>query len=153
MISLQSPENDNHGENLPKVSGDIRGSSRFEEISARERFRSHCAVVLTGFIEPALATAIERVPAGERWVHEIKFDGYRVQTHIKNTDIRIFIRRGHDWTAHFRKITTDAWHINVQDAIIDGEVVVPSAQGSTDFAVLQNELKRNSKRSSWWPWH
>jgi bifunctional non-homologous end joining protein LigD len=37
-----------------------------------------------GFIEPALATKIGKVPAGERWIHEIKFDGYRVQLHIAN---------------------------------------------------------------------
>jgi hypothetical protein len=49
---------------------------------------------LPGFIEPAPATATTGVPSSERWVHEIKFDGYRVQAH----------RRGHDWTKRFRKI-------------------------------------------------
>ena len=37
-----------------------------------------------GFVEPALATSIEKVPSGERWIHEIKFDGYRVQLHLAN---------------------------------------------------------------------
>src|SRR5687768_1987347 len=48
-----------------------------------------------GFIEPALATSIEKVPSGERWIHEIKFDGYRVQVHLANETTKIFTRRGH----------------------------------------------------------
>jgi bifunctional non-homologous end joining protein LigD len=99
-----------------------------------------------GFIEPALASSIEKVPGGERWLHEIKFDGYRVQVHIVNEAVKVFTRRGHDWTRRFRKIADDAWHIAARSAIIDGEVVVPAADGSTDFAVLQNELKGQSTK-------
>ena len=83
---------------------------------------------------------------GERWVHEIKFDGYRVQTHLANAEVKIFSRRGHDWTTRFRKVADDAWHIEAGSAIIDGEVVVPSADGTTDFSVLQNELKGRSTK-------
>ena len=97
-----------------------------------------------GFIEPMLATSIEKVPKGERWIHEIKFDGYRVQLHIANNDIRVLTHRGHDWTTRFRKIAGDAFLINCSSAIIDGEVVAPAADGSTDFSVLQNELKGKS---------
>jgi bifunctional non-homologous end joining protein LigD len=99
-----------------------------------------------GFIEPALATSTEKVPSGERWIHEIKFDGYRVQVHLSNEAVRIFTRRGHDWTNHFKKIADDAWHIAAGSAIIDGEVVVPAADGTTDFSVLQNELKGKSAK-------
>ena len=91
-----------------------------------------------GFIEPALAASIEKVPTGERWVHEIKFDGYRVQVHLANTEVKVFTRRGHDWTHRFKKIASDAWHISAGSAIVDGEVVAPSADGGTDFSVLQN---------------
>ena len=49
-----------------------------------------------GFIEPALATSIEKVPTGKRWVHEIKFDGYRVQIHLRDAAIKVFTRRGND---------------------------------------------------------
>jgi len=96
-----------------------------------------------GFIEPSLATSIDKVPAGERWIHEIKFDGYRVQVHLKNAAVKVFTRR--DWTNRFRKIAADAWNINAGSAIIDGEVVVPADDGTTDFSVLQNELKGRSK--------
>ena len=96
------------------------------------------------FVEPALASPIERVPSGERWIHEIKFDGYRVQTHIHNDAVKIFTRRGHDWTHRFKKAAHDAWHIKAGSAIVDGEIVVPAADGTTDFSVLQNELKGKS---------
>jgi bifunctional non-homologous end joining protein LigD len=99
-----------------------------------------------GFIAPALATSIGKVPNGERWVHEIKFDGYRVQVHLRDAAVKVFTRRGNDWTNRFRKIAADAWHINAGSAIIDGEVVVPAEDGATDFSVLQNELKGRSKK-------
>ncbi|MCA1396406.1 MULTISPECIES: non-homologous end-joining DNA ligase [Bradyrhizobium] len=99
-----------------------------------------------GFIAPALASPIEKVPRGARWIHEIKFDGYRVQTHIANEDVKIYTRRGNDWTRRFKKVVQDAWHISASSAIIDGEIVVPSANGKTDFSVLQNELRGKSTR-------
>jgi bifunctional non-homologous end joining protein LigD len=99
-----------------------------------------------GFIEPALATSIDRVPSGGRWVHEIKFDGYRVQVHLANNDIKIFTRRGNDWTKRFKKIADCAWHINAGSAIIDGEVVVPAADGTTDFQFCKTNSRPNPPR-------
>ena len=99
-----------------------------------------------GFIGTALATAIEKVPSGGRWIHEIKFDGYRVQLHLANEAFRIFTRRGHDWTKRFKKVTDEAWHIAAGSAIIDGEIVVPAADGATDFSVLQNQLRSKSDK-------
>ncbi|MCK1396865.1 non-homologous end-joining DNA ligase [Bradyrhizobium sp. 4] len=99
-----------------------------------------------GFIEPALASAMDRVPSGERWIHEIKFDGYRVQLHLANEAVTVYTRRGHDWTKRFKKVADDAWHIKAGSEVIDGEVVVPAADGSTDFSVLQHELKGTSSK-------
>ena len=101
---------------------------------------------LPGFIEPALASPVEKVPSGSRWIHEVKFDGYRVQVHLANEAVSVFTRRGKDWTKRFRKVASDAWHIKAGSAIIDGEVVVPAANGATDFSVLQSELKGTSTR-------
>nr|WP_249142007.1 non-homologous end-joining DNA ligase [Bradyrhizobium diazoefficiens] len=91
-----------------------------------------------------MASSIEKVPSGARWIHEIKFDGYRVQVHLANEAVKVFTRRGHDWTNRFKKVADDAWHIKAGSAIVDGEVVVPAADGTTDFSVLQNELKGRS---------
>jgi bifunctional non-homologous end joining protein LigD len=99
-----------------------------------------------GFIEPALATSIDKVPSGARWVHEIKFDGYRVQVHLRDAAVKVFTRRGHDWTNRFKKIAAHAWHVKAGSAILDGEVVVPSVDGVTDFSALQNELKGSSTK-------
>lgn len=99
-----------------------------------------------GFVEPALATSIDKVPSGARWIHEIKFDGYRVQVHLLNEAVKVFTRRGNDWIKRFRKIADDAWHIAAGSAIVDGEVVVPAENGATDFSVLQDELKGKSKK-------
>lgn len=87
-----------------------------------------------GFVEPSLATAIERVPSGERWIHEIKFDGYRIQVHLREGRVSVYTHRGHDWTKHFRKIAGDASDTRAGSAIIDGEVV--------RSAGLPDELKR-----------
>jgi bifunctional non-homologous end joining protein LigD len=86
------------------------------------------------------------VPSGKRWIHEIKFGGYRVQVHLKDAAVKVFTRRGNDWTNRFQKIAADVWHITAGSAIIDGEVVVPAVNGTTDFSVLQNELKGRSKK-------
>jgi ATP-dependent DNA ligase len=99
-----------------------------------------------GFIEPALASSIDKVPGGSRWIHEIKFDGYRVQVHVQNGQVKVFTRRGNDWTKRFRKIASDASGIDAGSAILDGEVVVPSANGVSDFSVLQNALKGRSTK-------
>jgi bifunctional non-homologous end joining protein LigD len=99
-----------------------------------------------GFVEPSLASSIEKVPAGDRWIHEVKFDGYRVQVHLANAAVKVFTRRGSDWTKRFKKIADDAWHINAGSAIIDGEVIVPSKNGVSDFSVLQNELRGKSNK-------
>jgi len=94
-----------------------------------------------GFIKPALATSIEKVPSGDRWLHEIKFDGYRVQVHLANEAVKVFTRRGNDWTKRFSEDRRRRRHISAGSAIIDGKVVAPAKDGTTDFSVLQNELK------------
>jgi bifunctional non-homologous end joining protein LigD len=93
-----------------------------------------------GFIEPLVAEKVARVPRGDRWIHEIKFDGYRAQLHIANQGIKVFTRNGLDWTKRFRKVSHDADLISAGSAIIDGEIVVPGEGGKTDFATLQNSL-------------
>jgi bifunctional non-homologous end joining protein LigD len=92
---------------------------------------------MPGFIEPQLATLKSKAPAGKQWLHEIKFDGYRVQVHIRNGNKRVYTRNGLDWTKRFSLIA-GALDIPGQ-AIIDGEVVVIK-NGRTNFSELQAEL-------------
>src|SRR5258708_4839265 len=82
-----------------------------------------------GFIEPEVATSIDKVPSGKRWIHEIKFDGYRVQAHLREAAVKFFPRRGNDSTNRFGKIAADAGNITAGAAIIDGEVAAPAENG------------------------
>jgi ATP-dependent DNA ligase len=71
------------------------------------------------------------VLSGDRGSHEIKFDGYRVQVHLVNEAVKVFTHRSNDWTKRFRKVADDAWHIGAGSAIIDAEIVVPAADGTS----------------------
>jgi len=99
-----------------------------------------------GFIAPALATSITKVPSGDRWIHEVKFDAYRVQVHIVNEAVRIFHPARSRLNQPFQKIAADAWHVNAKSAIIDGEVTVPATEKSETPSVLQNELRGKSNK-------
>lgn len=93
-----------------------------------------------GFIEPALATSIEKVPSGERWVHEIKFDGYRVQVHLANETAKIFTRRGHDWTHRFKKVAHDAWRISERRIARDDVLRTQCRRSRTEYATISHRL-------------
>src|SRR3954452_1790820 len=92
---------------------------------------------MPGFIKPQLATLKSKAPQGERWLHEIKYDGYRVQVHLNRGRKKVFTRNGLDWTKRFTEIA-GALAIS-GEAIIDGEVVVIE-DGRTNFSELQAEL-------------
>ena len=76
---------------------------------------------MPGFIKPQLATLKAKAPTGD-WLHEIKYDGYRVQVHISAGRKRVFTRNGLDWTKRF-SVIANTLDIPGQ-AIIDGEVVI-----------------------------
>jgi bifunctional non-homologous end joining protein LigD len=92
---------------------------------------------MPGFIKPQLATLKMNAPAGEDWIHEIKYDGYRVQLHIDGDTRKAFARNGHNWIKRF-SVIAGAFDLPCQ-AIIDGEVVVVH-EGRTNFSELQAEL-------------
>lgn len=93
------------------------------------------------FIEPALARLKPKPPAGDRWIHEIKFDGYRLQVRIENGEVRMLTRSGLDWTEKFGSDVLEAFAaLPVQSAVIDGEIVVERDSGASDFSALQHDL-------------
>jgi len=107
--------------------------------AARKRKRG--AAPMPGFMEPQLATLRASPPEGEKWLHEIKFDGYRIQAHVCDGKVKLFTRKGLDWTARFGDaIAKSLATLDCDDAIIDGEVVVPSDKGVASFAALQDAL-------------
>jgi bifunctional non-homologous end joining protein LigD len=92
---------------------------------------------MPGFIKPQLATLKAKAPSGDQWLHEIKYDGYRVQIHVNAGKKKVYTRNGLDWTKRF-SVIAGAFDIPGQ-AIIDGEVVVIH-EGRTNFSELQAEL-------------
>ncbi|MBB4638656.1 DNA ligase D [Longimicrobium terrae] len=95
---------------------------------------------------PALATLVDDVPAGDDWIHEIKYDGYRLVAHVRGGKARLITRNGNDWTSKFPEMATALSALPVRDAVLDGELVVLSPDGRTSFQALQNVL--NSGRTS-----
>ncbi|MBB6252999.1 DNA ligase D [Nitrospirillum iridis] len=96
---------------------------------------------LPDFVEPALATLQAKPPTGERWMHEIKFDGYRLQARIEAGRVKLLTRSGLDWTRRFGKAVPEALAaLPVGKALIDGELVVENAAGASDFSALQADL-------------
>jgi hypothetical protein len=93
---------------------------------------------MPSFIEPLLASARDKPLGGELWVHEIKYDGYRVQLHKSDAATKVYTRRGFDWSLRFPTIVQGAWHLAANSAILDGEAVVLTVGGQTDFSALES---------------
>jgi bifunctional non-homologous end joining protein LigD len=89
------------------------------------------------YITPCLATDIGRPPTGDKWVHEIKFDGFRSQLHLRNGAATIYSRGGHDWTDRYRSVAGQAAQLGARHLIVDGEMVVLREDGTCDFWALQ----------------
>lgn len=90
------------------------------------------------FISPQLCATLSRPPTGANWVHEIKFDGYRVQLRVEDSAVILKTRKGLDWTQKFGAIAKEA--ARLPNVIIDGEIVALGENGAPDFAALQSSL-------------
>ncbi len=97
--------------------------------------------VFPKMIYPELATLVDKPPSGKNWLHEIKFDGYRLIVFKQGKKVRIFTRNQHDWTSKFKKIATEIGMLPVNNLILDGEVVALDENQHSDFQLLQNAIK------------
>lgn len=117
----------------------VRNSPK-ASLSGLARMGGVKAAALPAFVEPSLATLVANAPAGKRWLHEIKFDGYRLQVRIDQDDVR-FTTRG---VSIGQKVWGDASgsHEGTPSsaALIDGELVVENGSGASDFSALQTDL-------------
>jgi bifunctional non-homologous end joining protein LigD len=96
---------------------------------------------LPGFVPPALASLSSAAPSSTDWVHEIKFDGYRIQARIDGERVKLLTRNGLDWTKRFPTIARACATLASHRAILDGEVVSGDERGVSDFSALQDNLK------------
>ena len=90
------------------------------------------------FIPPQLCETLARPPSADGWIHEIKFDGYRIQMRIEDGEVTLKTRKGLDWTGKYPAIARSASAL--PDAIIDGEICALDENGAPDFAALQAAL-------------
>ncbi len=93
-------------------------------------------------MKPQLALLADTVPTGETWLHELKFDGYRMLAFIEDGKVRLVTRNGNDWSKKFPTIVEALQVAPVKLAILDGEIVSLDKKGLSNFQQLQNLLKR-----------
>jgi bifunctional non-homologous end joining protein LigD len=105
------------------------------------RLRGARSAILPVFVDPSLATQRKLPPNGANWIHEIKYDGYRLQARMNGGKVQLLTRRSLDWSARFPTIKQALKPLPVSSALIDGEVVVQDERGLSSFSGLQAQLK------------
>ena len=97
---------------------------------------------MPGFVAPQLCESLTRPPTGKGWIHEIKFDGYRVQMRVTGGEVTLKTRKGLDWTSKWPAIAEAASAL--PDCILDGEICALDERGAPDFAALQAALSEGT---------
>jgi len=126
-----------------------RGTSRAATARSGSRAKLVIAEALRGgrkaklprFVSPSLATLSDKAPDGDNWVHEIKFDGYRIQAQLDRGKVKLFTRKGLDWTEKFPTIAAAISKLRVKSAVFDGELVTEDSNSISSFSLLQQDLK------------
>jgi bifunctional non-homologous end joining protein LigD len=95
---------------------------------------------------PQLARLVKHAPDGDEWLHEMKYDGYRIGCVIRAGDVRLITRNGNDWTAAFPEIIEAVQKLRTRDALLDGEAAIVMPDGRTSFQALQNAFKGGTRR-------
>jgi bifunctional non-homologous end joining protein LigD len=98
----------------------------------------HATII--GFVPPQLATLVDSAPPGDDWLHEVKFDGYRIECRIVGPRVTLFTRTGQDWTERFQPVADAAAGLDASGALLDGEIAILRPDGTTSFQALQNHL-------------
>ncbi len=121
-----------------KPSGGDAGS---EVAAAAAGLRGAVKASIPGAFSPQLCVLSSGVPQGEGWIHEIKFDGYRVIIRKSGDDVQVFTRTGKDWSAKFKPVVAAAKAVPAQTAILDGELVILNEAGHSSFGLLQRAIR------------
>src|SRR5436305_15091369 len=93
---------------------------------------------MPGFVEPELARIVDMPAGGSLWVHEIKFDGYRMQLRVEKRSAVLLTRKALDWSHRFPEIVADARAL--PNCIVDGEIAALDSRGISNFGDLQSAL-------------
>jgi bifunctional non-homologous end joining protein LigD len=123
-----------------------RSPPRKAAAPARHRARDPAALAgarkarMPATLKPQLATLVTSAPQGEEWLHEIKFDGYRILARLSGGDVTLMSRNGLDWTRKFPEIAAALGRLKIASAVLDGEIVALAENGQSSFARLQQAL-------------
>lgn len=98
---------------------------------------------LPAFVPPCLASLSDSPPDQGNWVHELKFDGYRIQARLDHGKATLLTRKGLDWTKKFSTLAKAIAKLPAKTALIDGELVVEGDDGISSFSLLQQDLKND----------
>ncbi|HXQ74292.1 MAG TPA: non-homologous end-joining DNA ligase [Pyrinomonadaceae bacterium] len=96
------------------------------------------------FVSPQLATLVKEAPKGNEWLHELKFDGYRLLSHVQRGHVRLWTRNQKDWTEKFPGIVKALKSLKVGSAILDAEVVAMDSSGRSSFQMLQQAIHKTA---------
>jgi len=112
----------------------------------KSRKATRTALAPPDFVKPQLATLVSGPPKGDGWVHEIKFDGYRLLARIARGEVQLITRANNNWTDKFEELAARLTRLAVDSALIDGEVVHLAKDGTMSFHALQNALSTRRKQ-------
>ncbi len=125
-----------------KTARKVASKKKAKKPSAKRKAkRKRAGDPLPDFVSPCLATLAEKAPESGNWIHEIKFDGYRIQARLDDGKVKLLTRRGLDWTRKFPTIAAAVAKLPAVTALIDGELVVNDDKGVSSFSLLQQALK------------
>ena len=127
---------------VAKASQGARGPERAapQKRAAKKSART-AELDLPDFVPLSLATLHEQPPHGPNWLHEIKFDGYRMEARLDHGGVRLLTRKQQDWTHRFKPVAAAMAALPAENALLDGEIVVEGENGISDFSLLQTDLK------------
>src|SRR5262245_23511876 len=128
----------------PRKGGRCTRQARAAATNAR-KVRTPRGAPLPDFVLPSLATLRAEAPSGPGWIHEVKFDGYRIQARLDHGDVRLLTRKGLDWTEKFPNVAAAVAKLPTNTALIDGEVVVEDERGISNFSMLQQALRSGER--------
>jgi bifunctional non-homologous end joining protein LigD len=94
---------------------------------------------LAGFVKPCQPTLVANPPADRGWLHEVKYDGFRILARKQGEDVALWTRYGTDFTGRFPKIAEAVRSLPAESALIDGEAVAFRPDGHSDFAALRTK--------------
>lgn len=117
--------------------------------AAQELATSHGAIraPFPDWIAPQLATPTDAPPSSDEWIHETKYDGYRVVVRIDGEEVRLFTRNHKDWSSKFEHLQNAIRSLGIKRAFLDGELTVLNDKGVSNFQLLQNSMRDNSSNA------